>query len=60
MTAILSALIGRDAGVEAEIFRLLRALADEQSSDDWPAVEHIAVAALRRFLTRPPAGWQAS
>ena len=60
MSATLSALIGQDADKQPEAFQLLRVHADEQSYDARPAVEHIAIASLRRFVARPPAGWQAS
>jgi len=56
----LVALIGLDADLLAEGFRKEFSCADERSYDVRPAIEQIDMAALRRFVMRPPAGWQAS
>lgn len=58
--SVLAALIGLNADSIAEAFRREFTRADERSDDVWPAIERIEIALLRRFVMRPPAGWEAS
>lgn len=57
---VLTALVKHDGAVVADTFRRVRAFADERSDDTRPVLEHVTTALLRLFVTRPPAGWQAS
>jgi hypothetical protein len=56
----LAALIGLDADLIAEGFQREFVRADERSFDVRPVIEQTEMALLRRFVMRPPAGWQAS
>lgn len=56
----LAALIGLDADLIDEGFRHEFVRADERSYDVRPVNEQTEMASLRRFVMRPPAGWQAS
>jgi hypothetical protein len=60
VSSVLIAIFCRDADAEAETYRLARVGDEQQSYDARPVVDQTGIAALRRFVTRPPAGWQAS
>ena len=60
MSSVLVALVANDGIVEADAFRCVRVFADERSYDTRRALEQVTTALLRLFVTRPPAGWQAS
>lgn len=56
----LAALSGLNAELIAEGFRHEFVRANERSYDVRPVTEQTEMASLRRFVMRPPAGWEAS